>query len=294
MLITGGMGFLGTSLKEFFTKEGFKTLSLGRSDKNEIQSDISNEVPVFPQIDCVIHASGKAHVVPRTKEEEQDFFDVNVQGTRNICKGLENTGVLPKQFIFISSVAVYGLDEGEGIDESFPLLGKTPYAKSKIEAENYLIPWAKANDVTLTILRLPLIVGPNPLGNLGAMIAGIKSGKYASIGKANAKKSMVWIEDIPRFILKVKDIGGVYNLTDDYHPTFGELEKRISEKLGKSQPLKIPFAIAKILAMTGDLFGKRFPMNSEKLKKITATLTFSSKNTSNITEWIPTKVLTKL
>lgn len=294
MLITGGMGFLGTSLKEFFAKEGFQTLSLGRSEKNEIQSDISRNVPVFPQIDCAIHASGKAHVVPRTKGEEQDFFDVNVQGTRNICKGLENTGVLPKQFIFISSVAVYGLDEGEGIDESFPLLGKTPYAKSKIEAENYLFLWAKSNNVTLTILRLPLIVGPNPPGNLGAMIAGIKSGKYASIGKADAKKSMVWIEDIPRFILKVKDIGGVYNLTDDYHPTFGELEKRISEKLGKSQPLKIPFAIAKILAMTGDLFGKRFPMNSEKLKKITATLTFSSRNVSKIAQWIPTKVLTKL
>lgn len=294
MLITGGSGFLGTSLMEFFTKEGFQTLSLGRSEKNEIQSDISHEVPVFPQLDCVIHASGKAHVVPRTKEEERDFFDVNVQGTRNICKGLENTGILPKQFIFISSVAVYGLDEGENIDESFPLHGKTPYGKSKIEAENYLIPWAKANNVTLTILRLPLIVGPNPPGNLGAMIAGIKSGKYASIGKADAKKSMIWIEDIPRFILKVKHIGGVYNLTDEYHPTFGELEIRISEKLGKSQPLKIPFAIAKILAMTGDLFGKRFPMNSEKIKKITATLTFSSRNTPKIAQWIPTKVLTKL
>jgi GlcNAc-P-P-Und epimerase len=294
MLITGGTGFLGTSLKEFFTKEGFQTLSLGRNEKNDIQSDISHEVPVFPQLDCVIHASGKAHVVPRTKEEEQIFFDVNVQGTRNICQGLENTEVLPKQFIFVSSVAVYGLDEGEDVDESFPLLGTTPYAKSKIEAENYLIPWAKANNVTLTILRLPLIVGPNPPGNLGAMIAGIKSGKYASIGKADAKKSMIWIEDIPRFILKVKGIGGVYNLTDGYHPTFGELELRISEKLGKPKPLKIPLVIAKILASTGDIIGKRFPFNSEKLKKITASLTFSSKNTSKIAQWIPTKVLTKL
>lgn len=293
MLITGGSGFLGTCLKEFFKKEGFQTLSLGRNEKSEIQSDISREVPVFPQINFVIHASGKAHVVPRTKEEEQDFFDVNVQGTRNICLGLENSGVVPKQFIFISSVSVYGLDEGEHIDESFPLLGTSPYAKSKIHAENFLIGWAKANNVTLTILRLPLIVGPSPPGNLGAMIDGIKSGKYASIGNANAKKSMIWIEDIPRFILEVKETGGVYNLTDEYHPTFDELESRISEKLGKPKPLKIPLAIAKILALTGNLIGKRFPINSEKLKKITSTLTFRSKNTAKIAQWNPTKVLTK-
>src|SRR5690606_24129185 len=102
--------------------------------------------------------------------------------TRNLCRALEGLGNVPKSFIFISSVAVYGLQEGEGVGENHPLNGTTPYAESKILAESWLKQWAAENNVILSILRLPLIVGPNPPGNLGAMINGIKSRKYLSIG----------------------------------------------------------------------------------------------------------------
>jgi nucleoside-diphosphate-sugar epimerase len=293
MLITGGNGFLGQHIGDFFHKNGFQIMSLGRTSLSEIICDLSVNVPNIPKIDFVIHAAGKAHVVPKTIDEENDFFNVNYKGTINLCKGLENSGDLPKQFIFISSVAVYGVDEGENIDESHPLNGESPYAKSKIKAENYLLHWAKKNNVVLTILRLPLIAGPNPPGNLGAMINGMKSGKYASIGKANAKKSVIWVEDIPKFILEVKGIGGIYNLTDNYHPTFRELELHISRKFNKSKPFSVPLLIARSIALIGDLIGDKFPINSEKLKKITSTLTFKSEKAMNIPNWKPNQVLDK-
>lgn len=294
VLITGGNGFLGTHLKKFYTKENFKIFSLGRTGKSDIQCDISTKVPKLPEVDFVIHAAGKAHTVPKTQEEENDFFSVNLQGTVNLCKGLESIHCLPKEFIFISTVAVYGLDEGVDIDENYPLLGTSPYAKSKIEAELFLIQWAEEHNITVTILRLPLIAGPNPPGNLGSMIEGIKTGRYASIGKANSRKSMIWVEDIPQFILKIKDQGGVFNLTDNYHPTFRELESSISKNLGKSKLLKVPFVLAKLIACLGDLLGNRFPINSEKLKKITCTLTFSTQKAMLSTDWKPTQVLEKL
>jgi nucleoside-diphosphate-sugar epimerase len=294
VLITGGNGFLGRNLNQFFLNKEFDVINLGKSNSNEIKCDISTTVPKVQTVDFVIHAAGKAHVIPRTDEEAKDFFKVNYLGTVNLCKGLAINSELPKQFIFISTVAVYGIDEGENIDESYPLKGNTPYAKSKIEAENYLLNWARDNKVVLTILRLPLITGPNPPGNLGAMINGIKSGKYASIGKANARKSMIWVDDIPEFILKVKNTGGIYNLTDNYHPTFDELELLLAKKLNKPKPLKIPLIIAKCLALIGDLIGEKFLLNSDKLKKITGTLTFSSKKAMNVCEWKPTQVLKKL
>lgn len=294
VLITGSNGFLGTHLKKFYTKENFKIFSLGRTGKSDIQCDISTKVPKLPAVDFVIHAAGKAHTVPKTQEEENDFFSVNLQGTVNLCKGLESIHCLPKEFIFMSTVAVYGLDEGVDIDENYPLLGKSPYAKSKIEAESFLTQWANLNNITLTILRLPLIAGPNPPGNLGDMIRGISTGKYASIGKANAKKSVIWVEDIPQFILKVKDQGGIFNLTDNYHPTFGELELSISKNLGKSKPLNIPLTLAKVIAFFGDFLGGKFPVNSDKLNKITSTLTFSTQKAMLSTDWKPTQVLKKL
>ena len=49
-------------------------------------------------------------------------------------RGLEKSGV-PKKFVFVSSVSVYGLDAGANINEEYPLLAKDAYGKSKIEAE---------------------------------------------------------------------------------------------------------------------------------------------------------------
>ena len=294
VLITGANGFLGQYLKKSFENHNFNVFTLGRTQSSDIVNDLSTTVPKTPNVDIVVHAAGKAHLVPKTKNEENEFFRVNYQGTVNLCKGFEKTGNLPKQFVFISTVAVYGIDKGELIEESHPLNGISPYAKSKIDAELFLINWARENQVVLTILRLPLIVGPNPPGNLGAMVRGIKSGKYASLGKANAKKSVIWVEDIPKFIFEIRGLGGIYNLTDNYHPTFGELELHISQKLNKSKPVSIPLNIAKAFAWIGDLIGEKFPINSNKLKKITSTLTFNSDKAMNVSNWKPSRVLDKL
>jgi len=79
---------------------------------------------------------------------------------------LEKVGV-PESFIFVSTVAVYGCETGEDIDENHPLKGNTPYALSKIQAEKFLTEWCHTNNVKLGIIRPSLIAGPNPPGNLG-------------------------------------------------------------------------------------------------------------------------------
>lgn len=120
------------------------------------------------------------HTLCLRRRQRNDFFDVNLQGTKNLCTALEQSGI-PKSFIFISTVAVYGCDSGENITEEYPLNGTTPYALSKIKAEKYLEEWCAMHNVKLSILRPSLIAGPNPPGNLGAMIHGIENGKYLSI-----------------------------------------------------------------------------------------------------------------
>jgi len=123
------------------------------------------------------------------------------------------------------------------------------------------------------------------------MIQGISTGKYLSVSNSNARKSVLMVEDVANLIPLLAVRGGIYNVCDSEHPTFIELEKIISFQLGKSLPLSIPFVVAKILALIGDLMGKRAPINSLKLNKITKSLTFSNEKAKKELGWEPLNVL---
>jgi len=290
LLFTGSNGFLGKNIIPLLHKIGYNIITLNRSE-SLICCDLSNEVPSLSNsFDIVIHAAGKAHSVPKSNLEIKSFFDVNLQGTINLCRGLEKSGI-PKSFIFISSVAVYGSDFGENISENHPLKGRTPYALSKIRAEHYLLEWSQKNDVILSVIRPSLISGPNPPGNLGVMINGIKTGKYFSISKGKAKKSVLMVQDIANLIPLLAEKGGIYNVCDSEHPTFRDLEIIIARQLGRNLPLSIPIKLAKILALIGDLIGGWSPINSNKLRKITKSLTFSNEKAKKDLDWKPINVI---
>ena len=291
ILISGGNGFLGKYLVEEFVKNNLLVETIGRSSYNNIVADISsNEIFLNSFYDLVIHAAGKAHFNPRSEAEKVEFFKVNVIGTNNFLNELSRTGV-PKHFVFISSVSLYGLIEGDLINENSLLLAQDPYGKSKIEAEGIVKKWCTKNNVICTILRLPLVIGNNPPGNLGAMIRGIKKGYYFNIDGGKAKKSMVLASDVAKTIIKASEVGGTYNLTDGHHPSFAELSHNISSQINKSFIPNMPKFIANILAKIGDMIGVKFPLNSDKLSKLTSDLTFDDSKARAAFGWHPTPVL---
>lgn len=290
LLFTGASGFLGQNILSLL-KEKYVVETVGLTPQDNHRVNIARHVPIFTnRYDIVLHAAGKAHSVPKTEEEKQLFFDINLQGTKNLCTALENSGI-PKAFIFISTVAVYGCDFGESITEEHPLNGTTPYALSKIKAEKYLEGWCAMHNVKLSILRPSLIAGPNPPGNLGAMIKGIKSGRYFSIAGGKAKKSVLMVQDIANLVFLLVEKGGIYNVCDTYQPTFRELEAVICKQLNKKMPLSIPYWLATGMAKVGDVLGEKAPINSLKLRKITESLTFSNKKAVRELGWQPINVL---
>ena len=290
LLFTGASGFLGQNVKPLL-ENIYEVKTMGLTDTDNFKADLAKVSPILPEsFDIVFHAAGKAHSIPNSAEEEKVFFDVNYQGTVNLCKALQET-TLPKAFVFVSTVAVYGVEFGDNISEDYPLKGVTPYALSKIKAEQYLTEWCKKNDVKLGIIRPSLIAGPNAPGNLGAMVNGIKTGKYLSIGEGAARKSILMVHDIANLIPLLFEKGGVYNVCDDVQPSFRELETIISKQLEKKQPKAIPFFVAKALALVGDLMGSKAPINSLKLKKITESLTFSNQKAKAELGWQPLNVI---
>lgn len=291
LLFTGGTGFLGKNAMPVL-KEEYEITTCGLTKNDMIKANFVTDVPELPEkYDIVLHACGKAHIVPKTEAEKQAFYDVNYQGTVNLCKGLEKAGI-PKALVFISTVAVYGCDFGDLITEEHPLDGDTPYAKSKIMAEKYLTEWCKKNDVTLGILRPSLLAGRNAPGNLGAMVDGIKKGFYLNIAGGKVKKSILMAEDIANLLPLLEEKGGIYNVCDSYQPTFGEISASVAKQLGRHKPISIPYWMAWCMARVGDLMGSKAPINSYKLEKMTKSLTFSNEKAKRELGWEPLDVLT--
>lgn len=290
MLLTGSTGFLGSVILQKLSLHA-NVFTLARSSAFYNYS-LESQIPIFNStFNIVIHAGGLAHKQHTINSLKDNYYDINVKGTENLLTGLELSSAIPSYFIFISSVSVYGLEFGSNINEEHLLLAKDSYGYSKVLSECLILDWCKKNNVICTIFRLPLIVGPNPPGNLGKMIKGIRFGYYFNITGNRSRKSMVLADDVACIIQKIYHLGGIYNLTDGYHPSFFELSYFISLKLGKKKPYEIPFWLVKILAKLGDLMGSISPFNSLKLIKITSNLTFDDSKARLVLGWNPTPVL---
>lgn len=290
LLFTGGTGFLGKNIKPILD-EHYNVTTIGITEQDMLSANLVSGIPELPDhYDVVLHAAGKAHSYPKTEAQIKAFYDVNYQGTVNLCKALEKVGV-PKSFIFISTMDVYGTVEGENISEEHPLEPQSHYAKSKLLAEEYLIKWAAEKGVILGVLRPALMTGPNPPGNLQSMINGVKKGYYVNIAGGHTRKSLLMVIDIANLVFKIENVGGVYNVCDDHHPSYEELGRSISRQLEKKHaPISIPYWFAWCLAKVGDLVGV-IPIDSHRFEQLTKSNTYSNEKAKKALSWQPLDVL---
>ena len=286
VLLTGATGFLGKYFLSVLDAQKIQVDTVGRNVENTFQCDLAKdnlELPSDALYDMVVHNAGKAHFVPQNETEGKVFFDVNVGGTEKLLEALMSLKNKPKCFVFVSTVAVYGLESGENINETHPLNGNSPYALSKIEAEKLVQDWCLENKVNCVILRLPLVVGENAPGNLGAMERAIKKGYYFRLGTGNARRSMVNAVDVAKLIPSLLDKNGIYNITDGLHRSFAEMDTFLAQKHGKIVK-KIPVWMGKMIAKVGD-FVPGFPLNSYRLGKLEQSLTFNDDKARQELDW---------
>jgi len=294
-LLTGAAGFLGGYFYRELQKQGKLVTVLDRiaSGNNRwIQFDLAadKELRLEETYDEVYHLAGLAHIRPKTPADANRFYSTNRQGTDRLLRALKST----KAFVFISTVAVYGVERGSLLDEDTPRMAADPYGESKREAEDLVLRWGEQQGVRTTILRLPLVVGRGAPGNLSAMLDAIQRGRYFGISKGEARRSMVNAADVARIAPRAAQAGGIYHLTDGCHPSFRELEAGISKAVGKRVPRQIPRWAACSAARLGDaagVFGIRLPLDTHILRKMTSTLTFSDARACAELRWRPRPVL---
>jgi len=297
ILLTGYSGFLGSAVLRELEDSRLGVLRVGRTSTSDIIWDL-NDVLTIPgavsELEKVIHVAGMAHRVPKDEKEAEIFYVANVGGTMRLLEGLDawvnqNQRNYPKQFVFISSVAVYGLDAGENIREDYPCRPQSPYGKSKLQAEELVFEWGKKHGVAILVLRLPLIWGEDAPGNLGAMEKAIRRGYYFRVGSGDATRSMVDIYELSTFVSNLSgDEQGVFNLVS-FNASFKEIENYFATKY-KRRIIVIPPVLARMAAMFGDII-EILPINSNRLKKIENSLTFDDGGARKEIGWLGTNVL---
>lgn len=263
ILLTGASGFLGRIIYNEL-KEQHLITRLGRDEIFERKVDITKKFFLDERFDIVIHTAGLAH--KRTGDFDE-YLRVNLEGTKNLLNSLRNN---PKTFIFISSVSVYGVSSGLNISESASLLGNTYYAKSKIDAEKEVIKWGKEKRVPSLILRLPLIIGENPRGNLLSIINAIKNGYYFRLGSGNYLKSVLYANDLAKFIPNLLGKEGVFNLTSGIPASICEIDTMISKRYKKNFII-IPNSLVSLMLKVENIIPNK---NFHYFNKLTSTLTF--------------------
>ncbi len=257
--------------------------------------DLSNlTVPsdLFTDIDTLFHLAGKAHAlseIPGTTDSEYD--KINYHATLSLLDQCKTNNV--RSFVLFSTVKVFGeFTDKDCFDQSSPANPVTPYAASKFHSEEALITGGYvAHPVCL---RLSMVYGPDSKGNLDRMIAAIKTGWFPPLQNIKNRRSMVHVDDVISiaYLSSLSDIakGKRYIVSDGVYYSTGQIYSRICKALKrKILPFSIPIFILRILAFWGDIYGflfrRRFPLNSDSLRKLTTSECHDSTTTMRELEY---------
>lgn len=280
IIITGYTGFVGSNLIK--SLKNYKLLGLDIAKGLNVEKHYNwNELRDCSGMDVIIHLAGKAHDT-KNSSSEKEYFDINLGLTQKIFDYFLKSQAT--KFIFFSSAkAIADEVEGETLKEEAIPSPQTPYGKSKLAAEDYILEAALPADKKVYILRPCMIHGAGNKGNLNLLYKVVKRGIPWPLGAFENKRSMVSIDNLTWIIRQIieKDIEpGVYHVADDEPLSTNEIVELMSESMGRKPYIwRLNKRLLKGIAKTGDYF--RLPLNSERLKKLTESYVVSNDKLKN-------------
>ena len=268
-IITGATGFVGQNLSVYLQEQQIQTQNVSlRSPAWTADLDTT--------ADAIIHLAGKAHDTANTTAEK-DYFRVNRDLTIALFDEFLNTNI--NDFFFFSSVkAVADTVDGVLYEEVLPT-AVTPYGKSKLEAETYLLSQKLPEGKRLFIIRPCMIHGPGNKGNLNLLYKVVEKGIPWPWAAFENQRSFLSIDNLSYLIHQMlinKEVpSGIYHFADDEAISTNQLIEIISTTLGKKPKLwNINANFIKSVVKIGDVLP--LPLNSERLKKLTESYVVSN------------------
>jgi len=293
ILVTGAEGFIGSHLVETLVKQGYNVRAFVMYNFNDslgwidyLDNKILKNIEIFRgdirDNNCVDIASKNCNYIfhlaaligiPYSYVAIKSYLDTNIIGTLNILQSSLKNNI--DQVICTSTSEVYGNGQYFPMDENHALNAQSPYAASKIGADQLALSFYHSFSLPVTVLRPFNTFGPRQSNRaiIPTIITQLKHGKIIELGSINTKRDFTYVDDtVDGFIkcIKTKNaIGEIINLGTGYDISIKNLFDEICE----------------ILNIQGKIIlkrNRRRPNNSEVDK-----LQSSNKKAKKILKWVP-------
>jgi UDP-glucose 4-epimerase len=259
VLVTGGAGFIGSSLVRRLMRDGAKVTVLddlftGRMENlpgsgfDFVQGsvcDVALVEKLVPEHPVVFHAAAR-NIVVSTKNPREDF-ETNIGGTLNVLMAAKAAGT--KRIVYTSSTSVYGNPRYLPINEDDRLQLLTPYAVSKLGGENYCMAFHESYGMPCTAVRYSNVFGPgqdpgNPYcGVVAKFIESLFEGRSPVVhGDGQQTRDFTFIDDAVEATVLAgttdRAIGEVFNVGTGLETRVLELAEHLIRIIGVDVPIE--------------------------------------------------------
>ena len=256
ILVTGGLGFIGTNLIAFLRNNGnfeirvLDNESLGRREYltefpevEFIRADLRDPEKVYEglkKMDCVIHLAADTRVMNSIVDPNLNFEN-NVVGTFNLLKAMRRANV-PTIINASTGGAILG-DVPPPVHEGMLPEPASPYGASKLAVEGYLSSFSKSYGLEAYSLRFSNVYGPRSW-HKGSVVAHfmkqlLRGKELVVYGDGSQKRDYIYVEDICQGILSAmqRRVSGVFQLGSGWPTTINKLIAHISDVVGSGYPV---------------------------------------------------------
>ena len=273
VVVTGTTGFIGSVLCAALVDRGYRVTAQcrRRPEREDVVSGGVRWVPLEVQTasamdwrsllegaDAVIHLAARAH--ERTSGQSlSDLRAANVEATVSLARQAHDAGI--RRFIYLSSIGVLGQSGSAPLTETDTPAPADPYAWSKYEAEGALWEAISGDVMSLTVIRPPLVYGPNAPGNFGRLLAWTRHCRPLPLGAiTDNERSFVGVHNLVDFILRVlthpRAGNEVFHVADDETVSTAALLQLLANAAGHDPKLlRIPPGMlragARLIGRTG-------------------------------------------
>lgn len=228
ILITGANSYIGVSFEKYINANFGSDYKVDTVD----MIDGSWKSHSFSEYDAVYHVAGIAHQ-KETKENSELYYKVNRDLAIEVAKKAEADGV--GQFVFLSSMSVYGMETGVISKETAPA-PKTNYGKSKLQAEEGITA-LRSDNFKVAVLRPPMVYGDGCKGNYQSLVSFAR--KLPVFANYKNQRSMIHIDNLTKFVKSVIDgeKDGLFLPQDPQYVCTCKMVQSIAKDMGKNMRL---------------------------------------------------------
>jgi len=281
ILVTGATGFVGTNI--------VKKLSINHEvailDARAIKGNTADWHELVDQTDVIIHLAGLAHITSNESSTNRQYYsEVNTELTKKLAERLALSE--RRRFIFLSSARVYGnfSKNSQSFKSDDDLNPTSPYAVSKVEAEEALIALSKHAGLEYTVIRSPLIYGLQVKANFLSMLKWVNAGVPLPLGKTQNLRSFVGIRNlidlIENCVSNPNASNKIFNVSDNHDISTTDLLNMIASAMSKkSRLISIPPIFLK--------FASKLIRKPRAYEQLCESFQLNVSETSEDLSWVP-------